>query len=476
MAFFQKLIWQNLAAIGLGLLALIPLAALALHNHASPVDDYCYIDTVFKYGWIEAMKYYYMGWYGRYFAIFLNHSNPLIFHWFAGFKILPFIFYFGLIYSIFLLIRSLNPKKDFWGNMGLTSAFFYLLILKLPSIVEAFFWMAAVVNYTVANILTILWIVLSIRRSKYTERASLFGSGLLSAFLVLLINGCSENNIFVILILISAWQVYKLIFQQKLDGFYLFLLLWGIGTALLSFLAPGNAVRLAGNPTSKDFSFAIISSLKFAPGLLINWIINPSLLLLTALWIGMLPRFIKRESGRTNTYFTINPFYSILVSAALVISQIFPSYYGIGIEPTVRVTNCIYLFFLLVWFYNIAVIFTYLYKKRYFPLDSVPTVPLVAKIGVLALICLNFYFSENPRTMYHEWLSGEAAAFDKEMTDRTNLLLTSEETTVIIEPLQHKPKTLYMEDLNDNPEHLWNRCTAGYFDKKVVYLKKKTAQ
>ena len=59
---------------------LAPLLALSYYNQPSPADDYCYIDTVFKYGWLEAMNYYYSGWTGRYFGIFLNHTNPLLFH------------------------------------------------------------------------------------------------------------------------------------------------------------------------------------------------------------------------------------------------------------------------------------------------------------------------------------------------------------------------------------------------------------
>ena len=473
---FQKPIWQNLASIGLGLLMLVPLMALALYNHASPADDYCYIDTVFKYGWFEAMKYYYTGWYGRYFAIFLNHSNPLIFHWFAGFKVIPFILYFGLIHSLFLLVRTLNPRKDLLPNLGITSALFYLIILHMASIVESFFWVAAVVNYTVPNIFTILWIVLSIKMSKHATRAVRVGQGILSALLVLAINGCSENNLFVIMILISAWFGYRLIFHRKLDRFYLLLLLWGIATALFSYLSPGNAVRLAGNPNSQDFLFSLFSALQYAPKLLFGWIINPSFLLLTILWIGILPRLLKRESGRINPYFTINPLYAILVTGVIILSQIFPSYYGIGIAPTPRVINCISFYFLIGWFYTIGVIVTFLARKRYLSLDEFPTIPFLAKPVFLLLIGINFYFSNNPRMMYGDWLGGSAKAYDQEMTERTRILMTSEESTIALPPLQNKPQTLYLEDISTNPEHLWNRCTAGYFGKKVIYLSKESAK
>jgi hypothetical protein len=467
----QKTFWQNLVNVGLALLMLIPLMALALYNHASAADDYCHIDTVFKYGWLEAMNYYYTGWSGRYFSIFLNHSNPLIFHWFAGFKVIPFVLYLGVLSSFFFLIRIINTNKTFWFNMGMAGALFYLLILKLPSIVEAFFWTAAVVNYTVPNVLTLFWIVAAIKRNSPASRAEKYGMSLLMIFLVFAINGCSENNVFVILILIAGWFGYRLLFQKKLDGFYAFLLVWGIATALLSFLAPGNDVRLGGNPHSKDFMFALISSVRYTPHLLADWILSPALLAFSVLWAGVLPKVLKRTSGRSNQYFKIAPWYTLLVTAAIIVSQIFPSYYGIGVEPTPRVTNCIYFFFLLGWFYNIGVIMGYLSRKKYLDLNSIPLLPLAVRAGLVVLICVNFYTAGNSRLMYREWLSGDAAAYDKEMTERTRILMTSKEDIIYLSPLKYKPQTLFLEDITTNPQHLWNRCEAGYYNKKVVYLK-----
>ena len=92
----QKPIFQDLFNVGLLTVGLVPLLALAFYNHPSPVDDYCYIDTVFKYGYFEAMNYYYTGWTGRYFGILLNHSNPLIIKWAGGFKLLSFLLISGV--------------------------------------------------------------------------------------------------------------------------------------------------------------------------------------------------------------------------------------------------------------------------------------------------------------------------------------------------------------------------------------------
>lgn len=455
---------------------LVPLIILAFYNHASAADDYCHIDTVFKYGWFGGMKAYYTGWSGRYFSIFLNHSNPLIFHWFAGFKWLPVFLYSGLLASFYLLIKKIDPNPGFLKDSGIASLLFYLLILKLPSILEAFFWTAAVVNYTVPNILTILWIWVAIRLRETDDPLNPSPSSrrylmiFLMFFLVFAINGTSENNVFVIMILVAAWFGYELLFHKKFNWLYFSLLIWGVFTALLSFMSVGNKVRFEGNPESKNFVFAFIESFKYTPHLVWEWISNPPFIIITVLWICMLPQFLRSGTGRYNKYFNVNPFYSILVGAAVVISQIFPSYYGIGVNPTPRVVNCIYFFFLWAWFYNIGVVFLYLDRKNIISAGRIPSLPFAVKPFLLAVILWHFANSFNSRLMYRELLNGDAATYNREMTERTNLLMTSSADTLYLMPLSGHPQTLFLEDLTSNPEHLWNRCMAGYFGKKAIYL------
>lgn len=445
--------------------------ALALYNHASAADDYCHIDTVFKYGWMGGIKAYYTGWSGRYFSIFLNHSNPLLFHWFAGFKWLPFFLYTGIIASFFWLVRTLNPDKKTLVNLGIASLLFYLLILRLPSILEAFFWTAAVVNYTVPNILTLLWILVAIKRETPGRPPLVVkGLNLLAFLLVFAINGTSENNVFVIMILIIGWLGYRLVWSRKLDPFYLSLLIWGIVTALFSFLSVGNAVRFEGNPQSRNFLFAFIESFKFAPKLLFGWITNPSFLVITLLSLGLFPSFLKKGTDSYNAFFNINPFYTMLVTTGVVVSQIFPSYYGIGVYPTPRVINCIYFFFLWGWFYNLGVVLCYLDKRKLLRLTTFPRIPFLLKPLLCLVLLWDFYHAENSRLMYRELLTGEAAAYSEEMTERTRLLMTSPSDTLYLAPLRHQPQTLFLEDMKADPGHLWNRCIAGYFGKKAIYI------
>ncbi|GAA4432930.1 hypothetical protein GCM10023091_05830 [Ravibacter arvi] len=475
--FFRKPIWESVAGIGLALLMLFPLVHLGMHNHASAADDYCYIDTVFKYGWFGAMEANYTGWTGRYFGILLNHSNPLLFHWFAGFKWMPVLVYAGLLYAFYLLIRKLNPNPGVLVNTGLTSVLFFLFVLKIPSILEAFFWTAAVANYTVSIVFIILWLAVAIQYS--TPTAAFAGGGspwqrkiqlFLLFFFVFAINGGSENLVLVIMILISAWFGYELLFRRKFHRLSFFLLLWGIFTALLSFLSVGNNVRLEGNPHSKNFLFALVETLKFTPQLLKDWILSPSLLVFTLLWLFALPGFVKMKNGGFNPLFDVNPVYSMLVAIAVYASQIFPSYYGIGIFPSPRMINCAYLFFLLGWFYNLGVVYTFLAKNKIIAPERFPVFPFALKPVLLAVVLWHFANSANPRLMYRELRDGSAAEFDREMTARTDLMMHSTADTLYLQPLSVHPETLFLEDIKPDPKHLWNRCMAGYFGKKAIYL------
>ena len=177
---------------------LVPLLILAIYNHPSVADDYCYIDTVFKYSWLEAMNFYYSGWTGRYFGIFLNHSNPLLFHSIIGFKVLPFILILGLIFSLYSLFRHLTPTLSRLAHLGFTGAVFFLYLIKMASIVEAFYWMAAFVTYTIPNTFTLFWIVLVLRWYRQDTQPAKTIVGVLAGFLIFAIIGSSETNLLVI--------------------------------------------------------------------------------------------------------------------------------------------------------------------------------------------------------------------------------------------------------------------------------------
>src|SRR5690606_35023452 len=114
----------NWANILLMLTVLVPLLALSYFNHPSPADDFCYIFTVFKIGWFEAMILYYTESTGRYCGIFLNHTSPLLCHSIVGFKVLPVILLLGMLFALYSLFRPLTPTLPRLAHLGFAGVVF----------------------------------------------------------------------------------------------------------------------------------------------------------------------------------------------------------------------------------------------------------------------------------------------------------------------------------------------------------------
>jgi hypothetical protein len=453
--------------INIALLAsvLIPLLALAFYNHPSPADDYGYIDTVFKYGWLEAMNHYYTGWTGRYFGILLNHTNPLLFHSVAGFKVLPVLLLLGLVGSLYLLVGELTPTLSARAHWGFVGVLFFLYILRLSSIAEAFYWMAAFVTYTVPSTLTFCWVVVVLRWYRLKTRPMKILTGIFAGFLVFAVIGSSETNLLTMLLLLAGFWGYRLVFQKKADG-----LMAGLAAAAalgcyLYFSAPGLTVRLGGNPLGGNIPQSTINAFMMLARLGFGWLTSTSLLLFTVAWLMALSRI----TPPARRYFAVPFWYVGILYIGVLSAQLFTSYYGIGIDPTAREINCVYLFFLVGWFYTTGVLFENL--SRRFTLLLPSGMGQLLLVGVLTVWTLFvFYRNTNVRMIYTDWLSGKAAAYNEEMYHRYELIRNSPKPVVYLPELNHKPQSLFVDDIKDNKDHWWNKLMAGYFGKEAIYL------
>ncbi len=444
---------------------LLPLLALAYYNHPSAADDYGYIDTVFKFGWREAMHYYYTGWTGRYFGILLNHSNPLLFHSIVGFKVLAALMLLGMVAAFYSLARQLTPTFSRLTHLGFASVLFFLFIWQIPSLPSFFYWMAAFVTYTVPSLLTFGWIVVVLRWYQLKSNRMKILTGIWAGFLVFAVIGCSEPNLLTILILIAGYWGYQILFHRQVDG-----LMLGVAAAaalgcLLYFTAPGLDVRLGGNPMSGNIPFSVVSSFKMLGSLAAGWFYTP-LPFFTALWWMVLSRLTPTE----RRYFAVPFWYVFMVYIGVLAAQLFTSYYGIGIDPTDREIDLADLFFLVGWFYGTGVL--YHWTNRLFSLPGVAW-PMQGVAVVMLGLYLAFYFKKNTnvRMIYGDLLSGKAAAYDAELYRRYALIDSTQGPTVYLPALENRPPSLYIDDINENHNHWWNKLMAGYYGKEAIYLK-----
>ncbi|GHB63305.1 DUF6056 family protein [Persicitalea jodogahamensis] len=448
---------------------LLPLLVLSYFNHPSAADDYGYIDTVFKFGWQEAMHYYYTGWTGRYFGIFLNHSNPLLFHSIVGFKVLPVLLLLWLVAAFYGLARHLTPTLSRLAHLGFAGVLYFLFILQIPSLAGFFYWMAAFVTYTIPSILTFGWVIVVLRWYRLETKWMKILTGILAGFLVFAVIGSSEANLLTMLLLIAGYCGFRLLFQRQIDGLMVGVVAAAALGCYLYFTAPGLDVRLGGNPLGGNIPLSFLNAFRMLGIVTLGWITKTPLLLFTAAWLLVLSRITPQARAR----FAVPFWYVFLLYVGILAAQLFTSYYGIGIDPTEREVNLVYLFFLVGWFYVFGVL--YQWASRKLDLPGMSVISQYILIGLLGLqVIFSTYQSASVRAAYGDLLSGRAAAYDAELYRRYELIESSTESVVYLPALKNRPQSLYVDDINQNHNHWWNRLMAGYFGKEAIYMKEET--
>ena len=73
-------------------------------------------------------------------------------------------------------------------------------------------------------------------------------------------------------------------------------------------------------------------------------------------------------------------------------------------------------------------------------------------------------------------LKGRAKQYHDEMTARFKQIEANPALPLIeVSTLTIKPKTLFTEDINTDPKHLWNTCQAEYWGVKAIKLQESYA-
>jgi hypothetical protein len=233
------------------------------------------------------------------------------------------------------------------------------------------------------------------------------------------------------------------------------------------FASTGNQARIGGNPLGGNVVFSVVSSFRKLAVLSFDWIFRTPLVFFSLAWLIVLSRL----SVGARTYFSMPVWFAVLLYIGVLAAQLFPSYYGVGIEPTPRVINCVYFFFLIGWFYVIGVVFHYIHQRAAgkFPLSFLRYGVLYSLLVIS--IALSFYRSTNIRMVYTDLLKGGAAKFDRENDQRYADIQNSKERIVYLPPIKTQPLSLFVEDIKTNRNHWWNRCMAGYFGKEAIIMK-----
>ena len=444
---------------------LVPLVALATFNHPSPTDDYCFTNTVLNYGFWQAQQFYYDGWTGRYFHNFIVHTNPLVIGWYGGYKIYPIVFLALILLGFYALANQwLHRSFGVMGKLALTSGLFVGFMVTLPGLPEYLYWYTGWASYGLSSVLFLLLLatLMAHQRRGFGVQP---GYLLIESLLVTAIIGSSEMTMVLVLSVLGLILLGELIQRRRVSVTTVVLLVVSAVSCYYLFKAPGNAIRMGGNPHSSDLKLTITSSLRFAAVYFVQQALRTPWLPLSVLYLPMAWQLVNR---RVPPYLRLHPLLGLAYGVATVLALISLHFYGVGIPPIPRLINIVNLTFWLCWLYVLTLGLAF-FRDRIHPERLLPHLRPEA-ILLLVWAAVAAAFGPVLPLAYGDWLSGRAAAYDRAMQNRYALLARPNSPVTLLDPLPNYPASLFLEDIHTDPNHLWNRCWADYFDKKTVIL------
>ncbi|QJW88692.1 hypothetical protein HNV11_04520 [Spirosoma taeanense] len=451
------------------LILFVPLVVLSFYNHPSPADDYCFANTAMQYGFWRAQQFYYDGWSGRFFHNFLVHSSPLTIGWYDGYKIYPIILLALLLLGFYALASQWLYRFGKGLKLALAAGLFVGFMATLAGLPEFLYWYAGMACYSLSVVLFLFLLATLLAHQRHgfgLHPGYLVGEGLLITAIV----GSSETSMVMVISLLAMVAFGELLQRRRVSATILVLL--GVGAVACYYLlaAPGNAVRMASNPNSSNIPLTLISSLRFAVTYLGHQLFLTPLLPLSLLYIPVAYQLtgLCSPAQPLPPYLRLHPVWALLHGGATVLALISLHFFGVGIPPVPRLINIINLVFWLSWGYNLT-LWVVALRPRLRP-DRWAGVARPIVLTALVLTALAVGFGPVLPVAYGDWLSGRAAQYDQAMQQRYDQLTLSTDGPAQLAPLPFYPASLFLEDVKNDPQHLWNRCWADYYHKKTIVL------
>lgn len=439
-------------------------------------------------------------WQGTYSAILLMSLEPGVFG--EQFYVLaaPIVlttlilgtFFFFHVY----ICELMEGPRGIW--LGLSSLVVVVQLLLVPSPVEAIFWYNSSIYYTTYNaaMLALFGFVgrICTANSKKAPRSQMIAYCLLSIFIA----GGNFVTALVTAEIMFAVFIYQLIKKRAcsfdiLVGFTLLVL--GL---VVSFLAPGNAVRQATQfaEDSAGVIGTIWGSSLAAFQYLYEWANGLVAMLIIAcvpLALYVLPRAI--EKGFMFKW----PGWVAVASVALFATSFTPTFWAEGDEGPGRVQDCRYEIFILLLVVNVFWIVGWILsqkQKRTEPnLDTSLTAstrasfatsfsPAIAAqqvciwfgCAVLVFSCIvgvmatddNLGEDLSSVSAARSLISGKAAAYHEQVLERLDTIENSTEASLEV-PFYHDiPHVLWMGDIRDNMSNYINYRLAQWYGKDSI--------
>ncbi|HTA28786.1 MAG TPA: hypothetical protein VK809_13425 [Bacteroidia bacterium] len=448
--------------IGLVSLLFIPFIVLCFYAH--PIaDDYTY-SPVSPF-W-ETQKQLYLHWNGRYSANFMVMANPILHFSLIGYRLAALGLLLSIPISILFAVSCAFRKVITLLERIVLSSILSLFILSLlSSLPEGIYWYPGAMTYILGCCIAIFYMGFVILYQKSNFIGNRWIHFCVCVILLFLAIGFNEVQMLLFIFAhFAGWISLKK--QERFNSIFLPLLLFCALFSSVMFFAPGNHGRESFFPNNHNLVYSLGMTALQMPRFFFTWISS------APLWIGSIlfaPVSFKlyKESVLFNKLGQIKPLIVFSFLLVILFLCIFPAYWSTAILGQHRTLNTACFFFILTWFLFIHTVYS---RNNLAGKMSVALNPTI-KTGLGVFLIFTLLFSGNSGTILMDLASGKIRGFDKEMTNRYNLIDAAKKqrkTEIIMQPLQNRPASLFILDIQPGCDHWINQQFAQFYGLKKI--------
>ncbi|MCM1308124.1 MAG: DUF6056 family protein [Butyrivibrio sp.] len=484
-------------------LSLIPLYAIGGCAHPS-VDDYHYGAATSKV-WQETgslgevlgaaarlTKDSYNTWQGNFTAVFLMYLQPAI--WGEQFYVLvPVLLITAFAASMLAFMYTFLRK---WFGAGKTASagtaiavtFCAMQFTHVPS--DSFYWYNGSVYYTFffSLMLVLFTLVTVIIKSK-----SGLSRGIALAFAIFLafiIGGGNYATALFTAVVLAVLTVWNIISKKKTSIMTAAVAAALLASFFISVAAPGNALRQNSVGGNQGVLRALIYSFAYGGYNIASATTFP----VAVMWLALLPVFYG-IAARTGFKFR-RPALMLAFTFGIFCSQGTAVFYAQGLRIPYRMMNIIYFCYYIFMTLNLIYIMGWLHgrfgdKPVFKALENAYKAPRRVRTAVVLAVCAfavgcvgrisisesdsergSAVFGNMPMSVSASLslINGDAAAYDRELTERSEYLSHAEGFEAAVPPLSAAPEVIFHTDITEDSEYWINKMLADYYGLASVRL------
>jgi hypothetical protein len=456
----------------LGALYFFPLLWISGYDYPSG-DDYRIGVFARQLGPFGTAKWWYFNASGRYTLLFLHALISSSRHWLVIYKLFPVMLFlagFGCVYFFFTAFFGEGLGRSSLFSVSL--AFFVLLISFTPDIATAFYWLTTSIQYTGAVFISVLILGLYIKLIRADTQPGKIRFALLIVSLLAVVAGLNEASVLFLLATLGFVNCFHLIQFRKVNKWALAFLIFGVFFSLISFLAPGNRIRLGANtPETFGFFKLLAGSILLTFYLLIELLATTPILLASIVYLAFLNSH-HHKLDQPRALLNDVRWYWVLSLMILAVTAVnFAIFFVAGVSSLAdRIKNIYFYSIFFGWFLLITVLFLNISRRK---LNSlVPNwITAILVLGIIGFLFTGFRLGVNHENIipdstrsqrmfaavktegiagkaYLDLLSGRASRFARQNEEREAQTGCASGNASGFSLYSYVPETIFIQDVN----------------------------